>query len=119
MRLIGRLSIETFWMINPAPQRGELWLARLDKVRPVVVLTRDPMGALLNKVIGAPVTSIVRGIATEVRLARADGVGRESVTNLDNLQLVERSSLVRRVGRVRPSTLAAICDALAIAVGCD
>ncbi len=48
-------------MSDPAPRRGEVWLARLDKVRPVVVLTRDPMGRLLQAVIGAPVTSTVRG----------------------------------------------------------
>jgi hypothetical protein len=27
----------------PAVRRGEIWLAQLDKRRPVVVLTRDPL----------------------------------------------------------------------------
>ena len=106
-------------MSDPRPRRGEVWLARLDKVRPVVVLTRDPMGALLHAVIGAPVTSTVRGLSTEVPVGPDDGVRIESVANLDNLQLVARSRLVRRVGRARAVTMRTICDALEIAVGCD
>lgn len=106
-------------MRPPSPRRGEVWLARLDKVRPLVVLTRDPMGGLLHAVIGAPVTSTVRGLSTEVRVGPDDGVRVESVANLDNLQLVARSRLVRRVGRARAATMSSICGALEIAVGCD
>jgi len=104
---------------DPVPHRGEVWLARLDKMRPLVVLTRDPMGRLLNAVIGAPVTSTVRGLSTEVRVGPEDGVRIESVANLDNVQLVARSRFVRRVGRARSSTMSAICEALSIAVGCE
>ncbi|MFI5267986.1 MAG: type II toxin-antitoxin system PemK/MazF family toxin [Chloroflexota bacterium] len=82
------------------------------------MLTRDPMGRVLNAVIGAPVTSTVRGLSTEVHVGVEDGVRLESVANLDNMQLVARSRLVRRIGRATPSTMSAICDALAIAVGC-
>ena len=96
-----------------------MWLARLDKVRPVVVLTRDPLGALLHGIIAAPVTSTIRGLSTEVPLGAADGLRVDSVANLDNVQLVARSRLLRRIGRARASTMSAICRALAIAVGCD
>lgn len=106
-------------MSGSAPRRGEVWLADLDKVRPFVVLTRDPMGAMLNAVIGAPITSAVRGLSTEVRVGPEDGIRAESVASLDNVQLIARSRLVRRVGRAQPSTMTAICAALATAVGCD
>jgi len=106
-------------MADPAPRRGEVWLAQLDKVRPLVVLTRDPMGRLLHGIIAAPVTTTVRQLSTEVALGPEDGVRIPSVANLDNVQLVARSRLVRRVGRARPSTMSAICGALAIAVGCE
>lgn len=94
-------------------------MARLDKVRPIVVLSRDPIGRVLDRVVAAPITSRVRGLATEVLLGPADGVEVESVANLDNLQLVERARLVRRVGRARPATLEAICGAASIAIGCE
>ena len=86
-------------MIAPAPRRAEVWLARLDKVRPVVVLTRDPLGGLLNSVICAPVTSRIRGLSTEVPVGPDDGVRAESVANLDTVQLVPRPRLLRRIGR--------------------
>ena len=102
----------------PAPRRGEVWLAELDKRRPVVVLTRDPLGRHLHSVIIGPVTSRVRGLSTEVEVGPEDGVRIAAVVNLDNLQLLERRRLVRRVGRVRRATLRLICDAAAVAIGC-
>lgn len=108
----GRLSV-------PEARRGEIWLADLDKRRPVVVLTRDPLGRVLHSVIAGPVTSTVRGLSTEVALGEADGVRRSCVVNLDNLQLVPRTKLVRRVGRAAPGTLSAICAAAAEAIGCS
>lgn len=106
-------------MTDPAPRRGEVWLARLDKVRPVIVLTRDPLGRLLHSVIVAPVSSMVRGLSTEVAVGAEDGLRVPSVANLDNVQLVARVRLGRRIGRARPTTMEAICEALAIATGCD
>lgn len=73
---------------------------------------------MLHSVIVGPVTSTVRGPHTEVGLTEADGVRTASVVNLDNLQLVYRTSLVRCVGRVTPTTLRAICAAAAEAIGC-
>jgi mRNA interferase MazF len=105
--------------MTPEPRRGEVWLAKLDKVRPVIVLTRDPMGRHLNSVIVAPVTSTVRGLATEVAVDLQDGVPRPSVANLDNVQLVARTSFLKPVGTAQPLTLRAICAALAIAVDCE
>jgi mRNA interferase MazF len=77
------------------------------------------MGRLLRAVIAVPVTSTVRGVSTEVPVGPADGVRVASVANLDNVQLVARARLVRRVGRARPATMSAICGALVIAAGCD
>ena len=106
-------------MTLPAPRRGEVWLAELDKLRPVIVLTRDPMGRLLNAVVAAPVTSTVRGVSTEVAVGPEDGLRIASVANLDNVQLVARSRLVRRVGVARPETLRTLCAALVTATGCQ
>jgi mRNA interferase MazF len=103
----------------PEPRRGDVWLADLDKRRPVVVLTRDPLGRYLHSVIAGPVTSTVRGVSTEVEVGPDDGLRVASVVNLDNLLLVERSRLQRKVGKVRAATLTRICDAVTTAIGCD
>lgn len=103
-----------------APRRGEVWLADVpdDKRRPVLVLSRDPMGRLLNAVICAPVTSMERGLSTEVALGKEAGLAHDSVANFDNTSLVERRHFVRRLGHVDQSTMEAACQALARATGC-
>src|SRR5258708_4444977 len=73
---------------------------------------------VLHSVIVGPVTSTVRGLNTEVELTEADGVRTRSVVNLDNVQLVPRARLARRVGRATPTTIRAICAAAAEAIGC-
>lgn len=107
-------------MKSPAPRRGEVWFADVpgDKKRPVLVLARDPMGRLLHSVVCAPVTSTIRGLTTEVALGREEGLLSESVANFDNTFLLSRSRLIRRLGRASSATMAAACEALAVATGC-
>ena len=104
----------------PAPRRGEVWFADVpgDKRRPILVMTRDPMGRLLNSVICAPITSRIRGIGTEVAVGEEAGLAQPSVANFDNTLLLPRRLLVRRLGRARAETMRAACDALALATGC-
>ena len=106
---------------RPAPRRGEVWFADVpgDKRRPVLVLTRDPMGRLLHSVICAPITTTIRGLATEVPLGPDAGLRSASVANFDNTFLLARARLVRRLGRASRETMAAACAALSIAAGCS
>lgn len=104
----------------PLPRRGEVWLADLpgDKVRPVLVLTRDALIPHLHSVIVAPVTSTIRGIPSELPVSKEEGLMHESVINFDNLQLVLRSWLMRRIGALAGVKLNDACRALAQAVDC-
>ncbi len=107
-------------MSPPAPRRGEVWFADVpgDKKRPVLILTRDPLGRLLHSVICAPITSTIRDLATEVGLGREAGLAQESVANFDNTFLLARTRLVRRLGQAPVSAMEAACRALATAAGC-
>src|SRR5205085_11117928 len=100
-------------MTAAVPRRGDVWLAQLDKVRPVIILTRDPLAGLLNAVIVAPITSMVRGLSTEAAVGIEDGIRHQSVANLDNVQPIARSRLTRRDRRTRTATLPSLCVALA------
>jgi mRNA interferase MazF len=104
----------------PIPRRGEVWFADVpgDKRRPILVLSRDPMGGVLHSVICAPITSTIRGLATEVTLGREAGLVRPSVANFDNTFLLARRRLVRRLGRASRATMDAACGAMATAIGC-
>ena len=107
-------------MNPPAPRRGEVWFADVpgDKKRPVLILTRDPLGHLLHSVICAPITSTIRDLATEVALGSEAGLVGASVANFDNTFLLARIRLVRRLGHAPPSAMEAACRALATATGC-
>lgn len=98
-----------------------MWFAEVpgDKRRPVLVLTRDPLGRVLHSVICAPVTSTVRHLVTEVPLGPEAGLVHASVANFDNTFLLARERLVRRLGRASPATMTAACRALSAAAGCD
>lgn len=97
---------------------GQVWWADLDKVRPVVVLTRGSVAARLRRVIVAPVTTTVRGIATEVPLGEAEGVRPGSVANLDNVQLLPVELLVARAGAFEPRRWPEVCTAMARVMAC-
>ena len=105
---------------DPVARRGEVWFADIpgDKRRPVIVLTRDPMGRYLHSVICAPITSTIRGLATEVGLGSGEGLAHDSVANCDNLFLLARSRLIRQLGVAGDEAMSALCRAVAIAVGC-
>jgi mRNA interferase MazF len=97
---------------------GQVWWADLDKVRPVVILTRARVAPRLTRVLVAPVTTVVRDLSTEVALGRAEGMVDASVANLDNVQLVPVSALVRRAGEVPPSRWHEFCTAMARVMAC-
>src|SRR5687767_61639 len=99
--------------------RGEIWMYTFrppDKRRPVLVLTRPEVIALLHTVTVAPVTSTIRGAPSEVAVGLAEGLKHESAINLDHVQTVERARLSRYVGHLGSDKMKAVCRALAIAL---
>jgi len=87
-------------------------------MRPVVILTRDPMGRELNALISVYGTHTVHGVNSEIGVGPEDDFEDGTVLNADNLQLVYQDELVEHVGHVRAQTLAAICRAVAFAIAC-
>ncbi len=97
---------------------GQVWWADLDKVRPVVVLTRSRVAPNLQRVLVAPITTTVRGLGTEVSLGVGEGVREGSVASLDNVQLVPVDRLLRRAGRVPGHRWAEFCVAMGKVMAC-
>ena len=89
-----------------------------DKQRPVVVLTRDSILDRLARVTVAPVTSTIRGVASEVALGPEDGLRQACAVNLHNIVTVPRQGLGRRVAQLDEGRLDQICSAIAFALGC-
>ena len=75
-----------------------IWLARLDKTRPVLVLTREEVRAVRRLVTVAPITSTVRGLRSEVLVDRRNGLDHDSAVSLDSIVTIPRDDLMRPVG---------------------
>lgn len=76
----------------------EICLARLDKTRPVLILTRDAARAAMSKVTVAPITSTVKGLSSEVRVGPANGLDHECAVSVDNVLTIPAELLGRTVG---------------------
>jgi mRNA-degrading endonuclease toxin of MazEF toxin-antitoxin module len=67
----------------------------------------------------APITSMIRGVPSEVIVGINEGLKRDSAINLDHVQTVDKSSLKHFVGTVNVQKMKDVCRALATARGCD
>ena len=73
-------------------------LAQLDKVRPVLVLTRDVVRPHLSRVTVAPITTTIRGLSSEVPVGPANGLDQDSVVSCDNIVTVPADAVGRQIG---------------------
>jgi mRNA interferase MazF len=99
--------------------RGDVWWARVDKRRPVVLVSREEAYDLRAFVIVAPATTTVRGYAVEVKLGRREGLPRDCVVNCDWLVTLPKEDLVERAGRLGAAKAARLDGALRFALGLD
>lgn len=73
-------------------------LARMEKVRPVVVLTRESVRAYRAKITVAPITSTIQGRATEIAVGSDNGIDHRSVVDFDNITTIPATSLGQQIG---------------------
>lgn len=75
-------------------------LARLDKARPVLVLTREIVRPHMNTVTVAPITRTIRGLSTEVPVGPANGLDDRGVVACDHVTTIPAAALGPQVGRL-------------------
>lgn len=96
----------------------DIHVAHLDKARPVVVLTREPVRGAMRRVSVAPITTTVKGLSTEVPVGPANGLDQPSVISCDNIITIDKLALGRHVGhlleRQEHELAAAIVSAFAL-----
>lgn len=98
-------------------KRSEIWLVEFDpakgheikKVRPAMIVSPDVLNNFTRTVIVAPLTSSIRNLPfrKKVRFQKVDGE-----VALDQLRTVDRSRLVKRVGRFDIKTTSAVLETL-------
>lgn len=95
-----------------------IYLARLDKTRPVLILTRETAFSARDVTV-APITSTLRGVATELLVGKNNGLDHDCAVNLDNVQTINRDELGRFVGYLDEAQEPALHQALIRAFDLD
>ena len=98
-------------------QRFDVWLVVLDptvgveiqKTRPCLVVSPDEMNAHIATVIIAPMTTKGRDYPTRVK---CQFQGKKGQVVLDQLRTVDKTRLVKQLGRLDAVTAGAVLDVL-------
>jgi mRNA interferase MazF len=77
-------------------------VASLDKMRPVLVLTREEVRAVRTDITVAPITSTMRGVSTEIPVGPRNGIDHDSVVQCDNIITIKADRLGRTIGYLFP-----------------
>lgn len=94
-------------------------VARLDKARPVLILTRELVRPHLATVTVAPITPTVRGLSTEVAVDAANGLAETSAISCDNITTIPKSALGEQIGVLLDGQEQALSDAIQAAFDLD
>lgn len=105
-------------------ERGDIFLAELDptrgseiqKTRPVIVVTNNIANSQSVLIAAIPLTSqgLDRVRVSEVLVAPVPGLDKKSKACIHQIRTLDRSRLMKKLGRVTGSTLTKINDALKI-----
>jgi len=98
-------------------ERFRVFLVRLDpatgaetaKTRPCVVVSPDELNRAVSTVIIAPMTTVRRGWPTRIEVSFQGKTGEIAV---DQIRTVDKSRLVRRLGRLDADTANTVPDTL-------
>ncbi len=101
-----------------SPKRGEVWLANLGKPtgheqayqRPTVVIQNDDLSQLSTFVVIPTTSNLQRGRQRGTVILQADegGLGKQAVALCYQVRALDRSKLLRRLGKVSSAALAEI-----------
>jgi mRNA interferase MazF len=94
-------------------------VARLDKTRPVLILTRELVRPHLMTVTAAPITTTIRGLSTEVPVDSANGLAGPSVVSCDNITTIPVDALGAQIGVLLDPQEQALSDAIRAAFDLD
>ncbi len=99
--------------------QGEIWLCESPelKARPALIVTRPHALAVMQRVTVAGITTTLRRGPTQLSLGPDDGLRVECVANFDDLTVVDRSTLTRKIGSLGPR-IHELCGALNAVADC-
>ena len=87
-------------------------LAKLDKTRPVLILTRELVRPHLTRVTVAPITATIRGLSSEVPVGPRNGLDKDSVASIDNVVTIPVTALGHQIGFLLPDQEPDLAEAI-------
>jgi mRNA interferase MazF len=91
-----------------------------DKRRPVLILTRNSAIPFLTGIPVAPLTTMIRGIPSEVLLTPTeDGAPADCAVNVDNIQTIQKSGLGTYLTHLSLERMREVRVAVEFALGFD
>jgi mRNA interferase MazF len=87
-------------------------VAKLDKTRPVLILTRDLVRPHLTRVTVAPITGTICGLSTELPVGLRNGLHKDSVVSIDNIVTIPTTALGHQIGFLFPDQEPALSTAI-------
>jgi mRNA interferase MazF len=94
-------------------------IARLDKPRPVLILTRELVRPHMTSVTIAPITTTIRGLSTEVAVDAANGLAGPSVISCDNITTIPTGAVGEQIGALLDRQEQPLSDAIRAAFDLD
>jgi mRNA interferase MazF len=94
-------------------------IARLDKARSVLILTRELVRPHMTAVTVAPITTTARGLSTEVAVDSTNGLSKPSVVSCDSITTIPTGALGEQIGALLDRQEEALSDAIRAAFDLD
>jgi mRNA interferase MazF len=104
--MVGNVRQFDVYLIALNPTQG----SEINKTRPCVVISPDEMNRHIRTVIVAPMTSVSRSYPTRVSV-RFQGKNGQIV--LDQIRTIDKSGIVRRLGKISRPKAQAVSAVLA------
>lgn len=118
-------SPDTLIRVERRVNRGEVWWARLDERRPVVILSGDDAHGIPAMIVVPPSSHAIDGLSMEVRIGAREGLPLEGVLRVALprsglipchwLITLSPDDLLERVGALSSTTLRQLDEALRLA----
>lgn len=102
--------------------RGDVYLIKFkepDKKRPALILTRTEAISNLSAVTVIPITSTIREIRSQILLDENDGMEKECVINVDNIQTISKQKIGSYVTNLSDERMQEVFEAVKFAFGFD
>lgn len=109
------------------PKRGEIYIVNLEppfgremrKKRPCLVVSNNTLNQVLPTAIAIPFSSIIPEFMgpDTVRFLKQKGLEKNSALIINQMRVIDKNRLMKKVGRISKNKMNEVCDAVKIVLG--